>query len=74
MFDLMKKLLYWFLVLSALGVMGCAHNSKSSFDVPGIANGHLNVDAKLSVPMLGGSPAMTRAEVEAMIEKKLSNS
>ncbi|KKM23003.1 hypothetical protein LCGC14_1619660 [marine sediment metagenome] len=71
MFDLMKKLLYWFLVLSALGVMGCAHNSKSSFNMPGVADGHLNVDLVLNVPILGASgvPAATKADVDALSTK-----
>ena len=71
MFGMMRRMLAWFFVLAFFGVMGCAHNSRSSFNVPGLADGHLNVDLVLNVPILGASgvPAATKADVDALSAK-----
>ncbi len=71
MFGMMRRMLAWFFVLAFFGVMGCAHNSRSSFNVPGLADGRLNVDLVLHVPILGaaGVPAATKADVDALRAK-----
>ncbi len=61
-------LIVW--LLGFLGLTGCAHNSKSNFNVPGVADGHLTVDLELNVPMLGGT-TLTKASVQKMIDEKM---
>lgn len=62
------------LILSflGLGLAGCAHNSRSSFNVPGVADGFVKIDLELNLPIIGatGTPALTKADVEEIVAAK----